>query len=311
MSFALILAVVLLIFLNGATDASNAIAASVSSGALTMRQAALLAAVCNAAGGIAGGLFFTEIRSAVTDSTDFGAHAEIGALAALGATVIFTFFAWLYRLPTSESHALLAASAGASILLSGNENPALLLLPPLFWMTVCAAAGFCAGMLCGRTFPRSLSPRAVRRLQILCAAASSFLHGLQDLAKFLALLASAGASSHAALLPLAATVMGLGTLCGGRRMTEAVGEELAELDARTALATDLGCAAALSLLSLAGLPASTTHARTASAAGGALISPGCRLHKTQMYRFAAAWVLTFPLCAALAALLAEFLLAII
>ena len=38
MSFFLILTVVILIFLNGATDASNAIASSVSSGALSMRQ---------------------------------------------------------------------------------------------------------------------------------------------------------------------------------------------------------------------------------------------------------------------------------
>ena len=43
-----------LIFLNGATDAFAAIASAVSSGALTMRRAALLAAMGNLAGGLIG-----------------------------------------------------------------------------------------------------------------------------------------------------------------------------------------------------------------------------------------------------------------
>jgi len=307
MRFILVTAVIILIFLNGATDASNAIASAVTGGALKMRQAALLAAVCNTAGGLAGGIFFAGIAEAVTDSADFGPYGEIGVLASIGAAVLFTFAAWLLRLPTSESHALLAATAGASMLLSGGGHFARRLLPSVLWMSLCGLSGFLAGLLAGRIFPRSLSPRTVRRMQILCAAAASFLHGVQDLAKFMALLYASGAAAHPLLLPAAAGIMGLGTLCGGQRMTEAVGEELASLDAPGALAADLASAATLGLLSAMGIPASTTHARTAAAAGSALSGRFCTLHRPQLLRFIAAWILTFPLCAALGALLAQLM----
>jgi len=311
MSFLLILTVVLLIFLNGATDASNAIASSVSSGALSMRQASVLASVCNTAGGIAGMLFFGEIRQSVTENADFGAYGEIGVLASVGAAVLFTFLAWLWRLPTSESHALLAACAGASVVLGDTVHAAWLVGRPLLWMTVCAAGGALAGTLLGRIIPRCWGRKAVRRMQIFCAAGGSFLHGVQDLAKFLALLGIVGNGAHPLILGMAAGVMGLGTLFGGRRMTEAVGENLASMDSRSALAADLGTALALFCLSAAGIPSSTTHVRTCAAAGGAAVSPGCRLYGKRLIRFAAAWLATFPICMALAAILAIFLRAII
>lgn len=311
MSFFLIFTVVILIFLNGATDASNAIASSVSSGALSMRQASVLAAVCNTAGGIAGMLFFGEIRQSVMENADFGADGEIGVLASVGAAVIFTFLAWLLRLPTSESHALLASCAGVSMVLGEEVHTALQIVRPLLWMTVCAAGGTLAGALLGRCFPRHWKRNTERRLQILCAAGGSFLHGVQDLAKFLALLGIVGNRAHPLILGMAAGVMGLGTLFGGRRMTEAVGENLASMDGRSALAADLGTALALLFLSAAGIPSSTTHVRTCAAAGGAAVSPGCRLYGKQLYRFAAAWLVTFPVCMSLGAILALFLRAII
>ena len=311
MNFLLTLAVVILIFLNGATDASSAIAASVASGAMRMRRAAILSAVCNTAGGIIGGICFPGISRAVIRSADFGTHGEAGVLITLAATVLFTFIAWLLRLPTSESHALLASAAGASMVFGSDAFSLGLLLPAFLWMTLSAGAGFLAGILMSGIFPRSLPPRTLRLLQILCAAGASFLHGVQDLGKFTALLCAAGGEAHPLLLPTAAAVLGIGTLCGGRRITEAAGNSLAEMDSRTALATDLGSALSLFVLSFLNIPASTTHTRTASAAGGASISRGCRLHRAQLLRFAAAWALTFPLCTALAAALGRLLLLLI
>ena len=256
-------------------------------------------------------LFFGEIRQSVTENADFGAYGEIGVLASVGAAVLFTFLAWLLRLPTSESHALLASCAGASVVLGNEVHTALLIGRPLLWMTVCAAGGALSGALLGRCFPRYWKRKTERRLQIFCAAGGSFLHGVQDLAKFLALLGIVGNRAHPLILGMAAGVMGLGTLSGGRRMTEAVGENLAAMDSRSALAADLGTALALLCLSCAGIPSSTTHVRTCAAAGGAAVSPGCRLHEKQLIRFTAAWLATFPICMAMAAILALFLRAII
>lgn len=305
MHAAILTAILCLIFLNGATDAANAIAAAVASGALSMRRAALLSAMCNTAGGIFGAAAFPGIASSVLHRADFGAHGECGVLASLLAAVLFTLLAWICRMPTSESHALLASAAGASLILGSQNRLTGSLAPAACWMLLCVFAGFAAGLLFSRV-PAS-SPRALRRMQILSAGAASFLHGAQDLAKFLALAAASGIPAHPALLPAAAAVMGLGTVCGGQRMTDAVGQELAKLDNRAALASDLASAAALAGLSLFGIPASTTHAKTAAVAGCALASPSCRLRSRPLLRFGAAWLLTFPACAALGAALARLL----
>lgn len=289
-----------LIFLNGATDASAAIASAVSSGALSMRRAALLAAMGNLAGGLVGSLLLVPLSRAAADAADFGEHAAAGALASVAAAALFTLAAWMLHLPTSESHALLSAAAGASLVL-GRRAPALsALLPAVCWMLLGAAAGVLGGAAAAR-IPARLSGRAARRLQIALAASASVLHGAQDLPKFLALAGTPGAA-----LPGAA-VMGLGASLGGRRMADSLGESLASLDGHAALASDLGCAAALLFLSVLGVPVSTTYVKAAAVAGCALASPGCRLHGGTCAVYAAAWFAAFPVCCALGALFARLL----
>lgn len=301
MTFFLSTAVVLLIFLNGATDASNAIASAVSSRALTMRQAALLSAALNVAGGALSGVLFTRVGESVAGTADFGSFGEAGALSCLLSAVIFTALAWVFRLPTSESHALLSALAGVSAATGGGGIWSAI-APLAVWMTVCTAGGFAAGLVVARFFRRKSSAVRVRRMQIVSAALFSFFHGAQDLPKFLALLMAAGTVSVRppfSVWAASALVMGIGTLLGGRRMTEAVGCDLASLTPKGALASDLAAAGTLCVLSIAGVPASTTHAKTAAVAGTSLLSPGCRLYRRQFFRFLIAWLFTFPVCAAL------------
>ncbi len=288
----------MLVFLNGATDASGAIAAAVSSGTLSMRRASILAAVGNALGGALAAVLFTGIGNAVADLADFGAFGKTGVFAVLLSTVLFTAFAWMLHLPTSESHALLAAAAGVHAAL-GEGGIGEALLPAVCWMTLCTAGGFIAGGAFARLLPRRLSDFAVRRLQIAAAFAASFFHGVQDLPKFLALLIAAGVSPSPFVWIAGVAVMSIGTLLGGKRMTEAVGAELADLTPRGALASDFAAAGTLFLLSVCGIPASTTHAKTAAVAGAGVRAEGCSLHRDQLCRFLAAWLLTFPLCAAL------------
>lgn len=298
MSAFVLLAVTALIFLNGATDASGAIASAVSSGAISMRRAALLAACGNAVGGVSAALLFDGVGEAVADAADFGAFGAAGVLACLAATVIFTAAAWALHLPTSESHALLAAAAGVRAA-TAEGGVLTALAPAAWWMTLCTVGGLGMGFLFIRCVPRKMSDSAVRRLQILSAFAASFLHGVQDLPKFVALLAVAGFSNSPALWCAAVAVLSLGTLLGGKRMTEAVGTELAALTPRGALASDFGAAGALLVLSVWGIPASTTHAKTAAVAGAALGGDGCALYRRQFCRFLFVWLLTFPICAAL------------
>ncbi len=301
MTLFLCAAVTVLIFLNGATDASNAIASAVASGAVRMRQAVILSAAGNVMGGVLSGVLFSRVGQSVADTAQFGVFGAEGVLCSVTAAAIFTAAAWLLRLPTSESHALLSAVAGVSAAFGGG---ALLssVVPVVLWMTLSAAGGFLLGLLAPLLIKERGTEGSVRRMQILSAMLSSFFHGAQDLPKFLALLfasAAADSGSRPLLWVLAALVMGIGTLAGGRRMTDAVGTELAFLTRRAALSSDFAAAGALCLLSIAGVPASTTHAKTAAVAGAALTSRGCRLCVSQLCRFLLAWMLTFPLAAVL------------
>ena len=312
MQFAIAAAIFLLIFLNGATDACGSIATAVCSGAIPMKRAAILCGVFNGIGGLCGVWIFGKIGESVLSAWDFGAAGEIGVLASLTATVLFAAIAWIIALPTSESHALLASAAGTFAALSGNGSVITSLLPAILWMSLCVLAGAVAGTVLPRFIPMKLRPITVRRWQILSAAASSFLHGIQDLSKFCAFLALAGVPSRRpALILLTAAIMGIGSLCGGRRMTDAVGENLADLRPHAALSADIACDAALIFLSIFGIPASTTHTKTAAVAAVAAIAPDCRIHKKQFLRCIAAWVITFPACAALGYFLARFFLTVL
>lgn len=312
MEFAIAAVIFLLIFLNGATDACGSIATAVCSGALSLRRGAILCGVCNGIGGLCGVWLFDGIGESVLSAWDFGTSDEIGVLTSLTVTVLFALIAWIVALPTSESHALLAAAAGASAALSGNGSVFSALLPSLLWMSLCVLAGAVAGTFLPRFLPLKLRPAAVRRWQIVSAGASSFLHGVQDLSKFCAFLSLVGVSAHhPALLLFGAGIMGIGSLCGGRRMTDAVGDALAELRPRPALAADLACDVALLALSLGGIPASTTHTKTAAVAAVAAVSADCRIHKRQFLRCIAAWVITFPVCGAWGYCLARILFAVL
>lgn len=306
MRFFLILAVTLLVFLNGATDACNAIASAVSARSLTLRGGAILAAVCNLAGGLLASVLFVGVGKAVAGAVDFGAFPAAGALACLGGAVLFTALMWCLRLPTSESHALLSSAAGVTVALGEKASAAI--LPAVLWMTVCTLGGFLSGVLLPRLIPRRLPPRWTARLQIVTAAGASFFHGVQDLPKFLAILAAAAQtelSGGFGVWVLAALVLGLGTLLGGRRMTEAVGSDLAKLTPTAALSSDLAAAFTLSVLSTLGIPSSTTHAKTAAVVGAAVSGRECALHRRQAGRLALGWILTFPLCALIGFLLAR------
>lgn len=107
----------------------------------------------------------------------------------------------------------------------------------------------------------------------------AFLHGAQDGQKFLgvfllgAALAQGGGVGQTFSVPgwlmlLCAAVMALGTAMGGRRIIETVGRDMVILAPREGLAADLGGGLCLLLCTLAGLPVSTTHAKTAAILGG-------------------------------------------
>ena len=121
----LILALIVgVVFVNGWTDAPNAIACAVSTKAMDYRRAAWMAGICN----LLGLLTVSATGAAVTDTiislVDFGGDSRaalIALSAAMASIILFAVAAWRFGIPTSESHALIASLTGAAFAL--NKAP--------------------------------------------------------------------------------------------------------------------------------------------------------------------------------------------
>ena len=138
------------IFVNGWTDAPNAIATAVGSGALTFRRGVVLAAACNFAGAALACLCFPAVADTVGELVAFGVPRSGAAVAALNAAllsiVLWAVAAWRFGLPTSESHALLAGLSGGALALGSAS------LNAGAWIKALAGLGLSlpAGVLAGR-----------------------------------------------------------------------------------------------------------------------------------------------------------------
>ena len=116
------------IFVNGWTDAPNAIAAAVSTRAMTMRQGVLTATVMNLLGGLAALSIGKKVAETVFYLGVFPSDRAGGCAlaAAMLAVILWAVAAWRFGIPTSESHGLLAGLMGASLALGeGVSLPAL------------------------------------------------------------------------------------------------------------------------------------------------------------------------------------------
>ena len=301
------------LLVNGWTDAPNAIAGAVVTGALPFAGAAALAAACN----FLGVLCVTAVNVSVAETVysiacfSGGRDAALTALcAAMAAVVLWAAAAWRFGIPTSESHALVAGISGAAVALEGGVSC-------IRWdcwgrvalgLVLSAAAGFFGGRLAQRRLRRlPLRRGLLLTAQIPGAAAVSFLHGAQDGQKFLGVfllgvaLAEGRGDERTFLVPLwlvalCAAGIALGTLVGGRRIIDTVGREMVTLDPCRGLASDLGSIPCLLLATWLGLPVSTTHVRTAALLGAGA-ADGAGINRAVAGRVALAWLFTFPGCA--------------
>ena len=309
------------LLVNGWTDAPNAIAGAVVTGAMSFRRAVLLAAVCN----FLGALWVTAVEPAVAETVysiaafDGGPEeASLALCAAMAAVVLWAAAAWWWGIPTSESHALVAGLTGAAVALEGSfscirwQRWGLVLLG----LVLSTALGFWAGRWAEKiTRECRWSAGTFRRLQIPGAAGSALLHGAQDGQKFLgvfllgAVLAQGRQEGSIQAIPLwlmvlCAVFMALGTGIGGRRIIDTVGRDMVSLGVREGFAADLAGILCLLGATVLGLPVSTTHTRTAALLGVGSAG-GRRVDWGVARSIGLAWLCTFPGCMGLGYLLSR------
>lgn len=329
-SLLLVLAVV---FVNGWTDAPNAIGSAVATKVFRPRTAIIVAVIFN----FLGVLIMTAISSQVADTiskmVDFGHSSNSDALivlaASLFAIVLWAVAAWYFGIPTSESHALIAGLTGSALALGGlssiDMNQWFKVLIGLFLSSVIGfGSGFGISKLIEAAFKRvhrqKSEPFFVKG-QAGAAAGMAFLHGAQDGQKFMSVFMLALFLNNMAdkspdgtfviplwVMILCSLTMGVGTAVGGWRIIKTVGLDMVKMKTYQGFASDLAAGACLLFASLTGLPVSTTHTKTTAIMGVGSARRLSAVNWSIAMDMVWAWVLTFPGCGLIGYLMAKLFL---
>lgn len=103
----------------------------------------------------------------------------------------------------------------------------------------------------------------------------SFMHGAQDGQKFIGVLflgmafcngqpSVTGVMIPIWLMILCSTIMGVGTSVGGERIIKSVGQDMVKLEKYQGFSADLSSALCLLVMTVLGIPVSTTHTKTSA-----------------------------------------------
>ena len=302
-------------YINGFHDAANSIATVVSTRVLSPGQAVLWAAFFNFAAAF---IFGTAVAKTVgSGMIDIKVVTSSVILAGLIGAIVWDLVTWFYGLPTSSSHALIGAYAGAAIAKAGVAA----LIPSgwtktLTFIVLAPLIGFALGFVLMvtiywvmRPFAPSRVDRYFRKLQLVSAALYSLGHGANDAQKTMGIIAGALFAAgyiHEFTIPFwvemaAYTAISLGTLSGGWRIIHTMGSKITRLQPVGGFAAETAGAISIFTATSLGVPVSTTHTIT-----GAIIGVGSTRRLSAVRwgvagRIVWAWLLTIPASAFIAA----------
>jgi len=317
-----VILVLAVVFVNGWTDAPNAIATCVSTRAMKAKPAIIMAAILNFFGVLVMTLVSNKVGATIYKMVDFTAveglppNAPIIALcASLVAIVVWATAAWYFGIPTSESHALIAGISGAAIAMGGwagiNFSE---WVSVLYGLALSTVLGFASGFavvklieLLFKSLERTFANKFFTGSQIFGGAAMAFMHGAQDGQKFLGVMflgmALVNNSTQTEfeniplwLIVLVSLTMGIGTSIGGYKIIKSVGMDMVKLEKYQGFSADLAATGCLLLASLTGIPVSTTHTKTTSIMGVGAAKRISAVNWQVVKEMLLAWVLTFPGC---------------
>ncbi|MDO5135306.1 MAG: inorganic phosphate transporter [Eubacteriales bacterium] len=322
------------IFVNGWTDAPNAIATCVTTRCLPVKAAIWMSAVFNFLGVFIMTQINSSVASTISNMVDFGANtkeAQIALCAALLSIVVYSVAASVFGIPTSESHSLIAGLSGAAIAIQKGIGGINLQewVKVLYGLVLSLVLGFVTGwvicrlvtLLC-RGLERRRADSFFGGAQILGAAAMSFMHGAQDGQKFIGVLFlgiafSNGQNSVSGMeipvwvMLLCSVVMALGTSVGGEKIIKSVGMDMVKLERYQGFCADLSGALCLLYSSLFGIPVSTTHTKTSAIMGVGAVKRLSAINFGVVRDMMLTWIFTFPGCGLISFVMAKIFIQIL
>lgn len=306
-------------FINGFHDTANAIATSVLTRALSIRNAILLSAMQNFIGAIIWTGVAKTIGKGIVDPTLVsGAPGQVLVLAALIGAIAWNLITWWLGLPSSSSHALIGGVVGAAVAARGvevlNGQGLLKIFSSLVFSPI---IGFIAGaflmILVMNIFAQQAPSRLNRHfkiLQVLSANFMAFTHGSNDAQKSMGIITMALVVANPAMsfeVPMwvklsCAGAMALGTAMGGWRIIKTVGKKIMGLQPVHGFASETAAAAVVLTATLLHAPVSTTHVISSSIMG---VGSAKRLSSVRwgiVGQIVLAWLMTLPVSAGLSAI---------
>jgi PiT family inorganic phosphate transporter len=230
--------------------------------------------------------------------------------------ILWSSLAARWGIPTSESHALIAGLAGAGLATAG---PGVLLWAGwkkvLLGLVFSTFLGFFGGLLVVTAiywiFRRAVPGKvrgSFRWAQVFSSAFMAFSHGSNDGQKFMGAFTLAlviGNVLGSFVIPawvifLCGTVMAIGTLTGGWRIIRTLGMKITKLETHEGFAAEMAAASTITLASKLGIPLSTTHTISTAIVGVGAARGLSAVRWGVTANIVTAWILTFPICAAIA-----------
>jgi PiT family inorganic phosphate transporter len=294
-------------FINGFHDTANAIATCISTRALSIRSAILMAAVLN----FAGAMISTKVAATIGKGiVDPGHVTQMVVLAGIFGAILWDLITWYYGLPSSSSHAIIGGIMGAVIAHTGVSalhwaGLKKIILSLILSPVVGTIAGFIFMVIMMWLF-RNKAPynlnKGFRKLQVLSAAFMAFSHGTADAQKSMGVITMALVSYGALqtfhvpawVMIACALSMALGTAVGGWRIIKTVGRDFVKLQPVHGFCVETASAGVILGASAIGMPTSTTHVITSTILGVGLSKRFSAVNWLVAGRILWAWVLTIP-----------------
>lgn len=319
------------ILANGCTDSQNTIATCVSTRSISPRRALIMATIFNFLGIFTMSLINVEVVKTVFDIVDFGDNAQVALVALVGALisiVCWALFSGKTGIPTSESHALIAAITGSAIALKGSFSA----INGHEWLKVLAGivisiiGGFTIGYVAAKivenilkNYDRRRTKRFFKSLQIFGGAALSFMHGAQAGQKFIGVFllgtvflnGSTGSLNFDIpiwLMIYCSLLMAIGTSLGGYKVIKTIGMKMSNLELYQGAIADVTTSGCLLLSSIFGIPVSTAHTKSSVIMGVGASKRLKNINWNIVKRILLAGIITFPCCGGLAFIITKIAL---
>jgi PiT family inorganic phosphate transporter len=304
-------------FLNGLHDTANSIATLVSTRMLRPRYAVLWAAFFNFIAFLIFGVHVARTVGVGIVSADvIDAHVIFGAL--MGA-IIWNLITWWAGIPSSSSHALIGGLVGAGVVKAGLSaivwpglvtTGAFIVLSPFFGFLLALLLILTVSWAFVRANPRTVEP-TFQWLQFAAASLISLGHGGNDAQKTMGIIAvllfSQGHLGSNFYVPfwvvlVCQATIGLGTLVGGWRIVRTVGSKITRISPVQGCCASAAGAIMLFAATFLGIPVSTTHTVTGSVIGVGAARKVSAVRWNIAGNIVAAWIITLPASALMAAL---------